>query len=211
MMKRVLKILALLLILGGAAMYYFKNTSTVTAWLMLFNQNSTQSIVGWLNKAESSALSTVLLSMFQSFALPFKTSPRIVMAAVAVFGFFKAWILVVLGRLAAIALWFFIGWLLVGIRPKKDRGLCLLYGGVSCFLVPYAAPLALLWGALGQKLWKLLLLALPVQLMHLGFYGKYASIYSSIIPDWCGYALYALGVLMIAAALFVGRKLSKRS
>ena len=207
-MKRVLKILALLLIAGAAVLFYLQNKSTLTGWLMLFQQNSAQSIVGWLNKAEQPGLSAFFLSTFQAFAMPFKTSPRIMMAAVAVFGFFKAWVLVILGRLAAVALWFFIGWLLVGIRPKKDEGMVLLYGGLSCFFTPYAAPIAVLCGIFGQKLWKVLAVSLPVQMLYLGFYGKYGNIYSSIIPDWCGYAVSALGALMIAAAIMYRKKAS---
>ena len=81
MRKRVLKISALLLLAAGGVYFCLENKSTVTGLLMLFQQNSTLSLVGWLNKAENTALTTVFLSAFQAFAMPFKTSPRIVMAA----------------------------------------------------------------------------------------------------------------------------------
>ncbi len=205
-MKRLLRIGLFLLICGAALLFYVQNKSVVTGWLMLFQQNSSQSIVGWLNKAENPALTTVFLSAFQAFAMPFKTMPRIVMAAVAVFGFWGGWLLAVLGRLIAIALWYAVGRLLVGISFKNDRGMPLLYGGLSCFFTAYAAPLALFCGVFSLKFWKVLAVSIPVQMAVLGFYGKYASIYSSTIPNWCGYVTYGAGIALLVAALIFRKK-----
>ena len=206
-MKRIFRLLILAALLCGAAAWFFLGRSSLTAMLMLFQQNSTLSIIGWLNKAESSAVSTVFLSMFQSFAMPFKTSPRIVMASVEVLGF-GGWLLTVLGRLLAAALWYLIGWLIVGVKLKKDKGMALLYGGLSCFFTPYAAPIALLCGALSLKIAKVMAVLLPVQLLYMGFYAKYGSVYSSIIPDWCGHVVSALGAVMIVAAIVYRKKAS---
>lgn len=206
MMKRVLKILALLAICAGGLFFYLKNTSLVTGWLMLFQQNSTQSIMGWINKAESPALTTLFLSAFQAFAMPWKTTPRIAIASAAVFGFVPGLMIVVLGRLIALSLYYGIGRLLVGVGHKKENATVLAYGAVSCFVGSWSAPLALLCGIFSVKFWKVLLVSLPVQLLLLGFLAKFANIYSSIIPDWCGYVTYGAGIALLAAALIFRKK-----
>ena len=70
-MKRRYRLLMLALLLAALAAIYLTNKSFVTGLLMLFQQNSTQSIMGWINKAENPALTVLLLSVFQSFAMPF--------------------------------------------------------------------------------------------------------------------------------------------
>lgn len=207
MVKRILKILALLLIAAAAVMYYLKNQSEVTAWLMLFNQNSTQVLQGRIGKAENPVGMALFLSAFHGAVMPWKSNPRIAVACAAVFGLVPGMLICLAGRLIAVFIWFVIGWLLVGISPKKLKkyGLpaALLYGGVCCFAPTWAAPIALLCGALSLPLVFVLLAALLVHIPAMGFYAKFASVYSSILPAWCGTFMYVLGAALIIGSVIL--------
>ena len=207
-MKRLLRIAIVLLACAGAGLFYLKNTATVTGWLMVFNQNSTQSIMGVLNKAENAALMAVFLSAFQAFAMPWKKVPRIAIASSAVLGFVPALLLCLLGRLIAISLWYAIGRLLFGFKFKFNKEASFAYGAVACLLPAWAAPAALLAGSVSAPFGCCIGLAAIAQLFSLGFYAKFANIYSSIIPAWCGNFMYGLAAVMLVlgVVLFIDRK-----
>ena len=207
-MKRLLKIALFLLMAAGAYFFYIKNTSVVTSWLMIFNQNSTQSIMGWINKAENPALMILFLSAFQAFAMPWKSTPRIVIASAAIFGFVPAVILCLLGRLIAVALWYLIGWLLLGFKLKCGKGTALVYGAISCIFPSWAVPAAIITGAVSANFKFCLAAALVAHLPVLAFPAKFANIYSSIIPSWCGNVMYILAAVLLALGIycFVKRK-----
>lgn len=204
-MKRVLKIAALLLIGAAAVMLYLQHKTEVTAWLMLFNQNSTQVLQGRIGKAENPVGMALFLSAFHGAVMPWKSNPRIAVACAAVFGLVPGMLICLTGRVIAVLFWYFIGWLLVGISPKKLKryGLpaAMLYGGVCCFAPSWAAPIALLCGVLSLPLVFILLAALLVQIPAMGFYAKFANVYSSIIPSWCGTFVYCLGAVLLIGAL----------
>ena len=201
-MKRLVKIALLLLMGAGAYLFYIKNTSAVTSWLMLFQQNSTQSIMGWINKSETPALTIMFLAAFQAFAMPWKSNPRIVIAATAIIGFVPAVLLCLLGRLIAVALWYLIGWLLLGFKLKCGKGTALVYGAVSCIVPSWAVPAAIVTGAVGANFKFCLGAALIAQLPFLAFPAKFANIYSSILPAWCGNFMYGFAALLLVAGIF---------
>ena len=207
-MKRLLRIAVVLLACACAGLFYLKNTATVTAWLMVFNQNSTQSIMGVLNKAENTALMAVFLSAFQAFAMPWKKVPRIAIASSAVLGFVPALLLCLLGRLIAISLWYLIGRLLFGFKFKFNKEAAFVFGAVACILPAWAAPAALLAAAVSAPFGYCLGLSALAQLFSLGFYAKFGNIYSSIIPAWCGSFMYGLAavVLVVGIVLFIKKR-----
>lgn len=215
-LKRVLKILVLLLMVVGLYYYYINNQSTVTSWLMLFNQNSTQVLQGRIGKAENPVLTAVFLSAFHAMVMPWKSNPRIAVACTAVFGLVPGMLICLAGRVIAVAVWYLIGWLLLGLRPVKLKKLglplVLVYSGICCFAPSWTAPIALLCGLLSLPLVYTLLGALLVQIPAMGFYAKFANVYSSIIPNWCEPFMYALGaaLIVLAVVLFVV-KLKKKA
>ena len=206
-MKRVLKIAVLALIIAAALFYYTQNKSEVTGWLMLFNQNSTQVLQGRINKAESPALTAVLLSAFHAVAMPWKSNPRIAVACAAVFGLVPGMLLCLAGRVIAVLFWYLVGWLLMGLRSEKLKKLilpmALAYGGICCFAPTWAAPVALLCGALSLSAVYTALAALLVQIPALGFYAKFANVYSSIIPGWCQPFMYGMGAAMLIVSVLL--------
>ncbi len=208
-MKRLLRIAIVLLACAAAGLFYLKNTATVTGWLMVFNQNSTQSIMGVLNKAENTALMAVFLSVFQAFAMPWKKVPRVVIASAAVLGFVPALLLCLLGRLIAIALWYAIGRLLFGFKFKFNKEASFVYGAVACLVPAWAAPAALLAGAVSAPFGCCLGLSALAQLFSLGFYAKFGNIYSSIIPAWCENFMYGLAALVLAVGIVMHFKKRK--
>lgn len=210
-MKRIGRILLLLAILAAAGAFWLCDKTTVTGLFMLFQQNSTQSIMGRIHKAAMPGLETLFLAAFQAFAMPWKTNPRIVVAAAAIFGFVPGLLLCLAGRLLAVLLWYLLGWLILGLKGKRGAAPALAYGGLSCFLSSWAAPLALVCGGISVKLRWLLPLALLVQIPALGFPATFASVYSSLLPGWCSPVQYALGAaLLVLAALALVFRLRKR-
>ena len=204
-MKRVVKLLMFLLIAAGLYYFYINNQSTVTGWLMLFNQNSTQVLHGRISKAESPVLTAISLSAFQAIAMPWKSNPRIAVACSAVFGLVPGMLICLAGRVIAALVWYVLGWLLLGFKSEKFKKLslpmALVYGGICCFAPSWTAPIALLCGIMSVPLLLSLSAAILVQIPAMGFYAKFANVYSSIIPKWCGPFMYALGAALIIAAV----------
>lgn len=213
--KRVLKILVLLLIGAGLYYFYINNQSQVTSWLMLFNQNSTQVLQGRIDKAESPVLTAIALSAFHAIAMPWKSNPRIAVACSAAFGLVPGMLICLAGRVIAVLVWYILGWLLVGIKSEKLKKLglpmALIFGGVCCFAPTWTAPIALLCGVLSVPVLLSLSAALLVQIPALGFYAKFANVYSSILPKWCGPFMYVMGaVLVILAVVLIVVKKKKK-
>ena len=179
--------------------------SFVNGLFMLFQQNSTQVLLGRISSAGSPGLAALLLIAFQAAFLPWK-APLAATAVQASLGSAAAAVLTLTGTLLAATFWYGLIRGLVGGKKHLTADTAwvgaLAQAGISLLLGGWAAPLAGLSGAVSLGLLQALAGAAVAVLPGLALRLYLCDLLRGSLPLWGDRLQLALGGLSVLLAAF---------
>ena len=202
-MKKRGYILSIALLLCAAAALYFciPARMLILKWFMLFTQNSTQSLQGYIVSADAPFLGAVFLNFFHA-AFLFWYPPRVYMAGASCLGEWVAMAGAVLGTMAAWSFWYALGKLFFPKKVQKRKTVGTGAAGSAC------AGVTLLFGN-PLPLTALVTVLIKGSFAAGGFgvaaavavrallYARYCTLYTSYLPKSVNSGLMAAGVALI--------------
>lgn len=190
-------------VLLSAAFLHADIRQVLGKWLMLFTQNSTQSLQGYIMRSAHPFLSTVFLSFFQMAVLPWFV-PRICVAGAIFLGDAAGLAAVISGAMLAWGFWFALFRLLF---PNGIRKLHEVMPGApgwialgAAMAVPWALPLVAGILALSRSsAFRCSLGMLTAVSLRTFLYIHFCSLYTSYLPDSVNYSvrIAGMGILLL--------------